>query len=207
MRASDSNPLTDEQIDKALQILQVSVLPPVEQEKWRQYAKYALEELKEAEIYADIARFDGSKEVRLALQAYHTAARNLLHKHKNLRAAVAKQNTERGDFADLIDPAALDRAIAVSAPRPNRNRKVSRSVKMNPYEAYGREQSPTLQFKAVEHARWLLEQRGLRAPLSKGGAWWQLARVLLGRDIDLFRQMRQAADTRRCKRLRAVSKG
>ena len=205
MRRPDTNPLAGEQIDKALQLLQVSVLPPAEQAKWRRRVEHALEELEEAEIYADIARFEGSKDVGLALQAYHAAARNLLHKHRNLRAALAKQNVAPGNFTALIDPAALDRAIAVSKPEPksgNLNRK-DRSA--DPYEALAAKQISTpqeKQRKAVELAHRLLERRGLPAPISKGGAWWNLARVLLGRDVDLFRQMRQthAADTRRCKR-------
>ena len=210
MRASDSNPLADEQIDKALQLLQVSVLPPAEQAKWRRRVEYALEELEEAEIHADIARFEGSKDVRLALEAYHAAARDLLVKDKNLRAALAKQNIT-SDFTALIDPAALDRAIAVSAPRPKRNWKVNRSAEVTPYGALARQISTPWEKhrEAVELARRLLERRGLPAPISKGGAWWNLARVLFGHDVDLFRQMRQthAADTRRCKKLRAVSKG
>jgi hypothetical protein len=199
-----------DRIDEALQLLKVRDLPSAEQAKWRLQIERGLAGMVEPGIYADIWKFEHSKDINRALDTYNRAARKLKDADRRLRAAITKQGLSiyPGKFKDLIEPAVIERAIEVSTPskpapsikaepKPmNRAARTPKDEEMNPFEAYGAETASTRWDKekaAVALAQGLLKRRGLKIVTTKGGTWWKLAVILLGRDTDLYQHLRQYA--------------
>jgi hypothetical protein len=201
MKAPDLSNDREVQISKALALLEVKDLPWAVQARWRHRIEMALNELEEVELWSDIARLEHSKEVRLAWQAYHRAAQRLLNADKKLRRVIGKHPVSPGTLEQIVDPQSLQRAIDTSAKqrRPHLRRKVIDGVVSGftkAFEKYRKEaerQQWGKDDKAVQLAHYLLRQRRLPIETAVGSAWWHLARVLLGRDVNLFQRMRRYA--------------
>jgi hypothetical protein len=166
----------DQQIRKALELL---APPPCERAECQHDIGLALDRVEWGAAVARSFRVAGSKKGKAGLRRYCAALRRLRHAYQSLHPAIRPWFSLAETAYVAGKPTVFDREIAkaeafLNRPSPPPRREASRNK------------------AAVAAAYDLLAWWGLKAAVTRGGKWAQLAKILDGdRTVDLFDHLRE----------------